>query len=223
MFKIYSFVEYTTWIYLIMYKRKCKITFICHGATIYSEDNRLFDNHNYPPINTNGKIELEKLSRWLVKRAPKVDTIYSAPSLRAMQSAKIISQEYGVDFSIIEDLKSKKNGIFNGLNFEQIEMLYPELLEQYHNDRENFVPTGGESLRIFDERIDEIIKEIVSGNQNKRLIIVAHQDIIQSAVRLTLDIPIENQTRIYVPTGSATQINYYDGWQSLVYASYVPL
>ena len=206
-----------------MYKRKCKITFICHGATIYSEDNRLFDNQNYPPINTNGKMEIEKLTKWLTKRAPKVDIIYSAPSLRAMQSAKIISNEYGMDFNILENLKSKRNGIFNGLNFEQIETLYTELLEEYHKNRADFVPTGGESLRIFDERIDEVIKEIVTLNQNKRLIIVAHQDIIQAAIRQALDIKIENQTRIYIPTGSASQINYYDNWQSLVYASYIPL
>ena len=207
----------------IMYKRKCKITFICHGATIYSEDNRLFDNHNYPPINTNGKQEMERIAHWLARRAPKVDTIYAAPSLRAMQSAKIISKEYNTDFAIIDELKSKKNGIFNGLNFEQIETLYPELLEEYHNNRADFVPTGGESLSAFDERMEAIIKEIVTKNQNKRIIIVAHPDIIQAAIKLALDIPINNQTRIYIPTGSATQINYYSEWQSLVYASYVPL
>ena len=44
-----------------MFKRKCKITFIAHGSTIYSEDNRLTDKLDYPPLNENGELELEKI------------------------------------------------------------------------------------------------------------------------------------------------------------------
>ena len=32
------------------FNRKCKITFISHGATIYSEEGRFSDNPNYPPL-----------------------------------------------------------------------------------------------------------------------------------------------------------------------------
>ena len=206
-----------------MYKRKCKITYICHGATIYSEDNRLFDNPNYPPLNTNGREEIQKLVDWLVKRAPKVDNIYSSTTLRAVQSAKIIAKAYGVVFDIVDDLTSKKNGVFNGFNFEQLESLYSDQLDMYHSDRANYAPDNGESLKDFDARIEEVIKTIVAQNVNKRVIVVAQADIIQAAIRHALDIPIENQTRIYIPTGSATQINYYSEWESLVYSSYIPL
>lgn len=206
-----------------MYKRKCKITYICHGATIYSEDNRLFDNPDYPPLNTNGREEIQRLVNWLVKRAPKVDNIYSSITLRAVQSAKIVAKAYSTVFDIVDDLTSKRNGIFNGFNFEQIEELYPEQLEQYHLDRANYSPLNGESLKDFDARVEEVIKDIVAKNLNKRVIIVAQADIIQAAIRHALDIPIENQTRIYIPTGSATQINYYSEWESLVYSAYVPL
>ena len=206
-----------------MYKRKCKITYICHGATIYSEDNRLFDNPNYPPLNSNGREEIQKLVDWLVKRAPKVDNIYSSTTLRAVQSAKIIAKAYSTVFDIVDGLTSKKNGVFNGFNFEQLETLYSEQLEQYHLDRANYAPDNGESLKDFDARIDEVIKMIVAQNVNKRVIVVAQADIIQAAIRHALDIPIERQTRIYIPTGSATQINYYSEWESLVYSSYIPL
>ena len=32
----------------MLFKRKCKITFIRHGATINTEENRFFDDENYP-------------------------------------------------------------------------------------------------------------------------------------------------------------------------------
>ena len=32
------------------FNRKCKITFICHGATIYTEEHRFSDVENYPQL-----------------------------------------------------------------------------------------------------------------------------------------------------------------------------
>ena len=36
------------------FNRKCKITFISHGATIYSEEGRFSDAGNYPPLSELG-------------------------------------------------------------------------------------------------------------------------------------------------------------------------
>ena len=42
--------------------RKCKITFICNGATIYSEDDRFTDSESYPPLSDDGVEEIYLLS-----------------------------------------------------------------------------------------------------------------------------------------------------------------
>ena len=59
-----------------MFNRKCKITFICHGATINSEEERLSDKENYPPLSDAGEEEIEKICEWLKKRGIKNDKIY---------------------------------------------------------------------------------------------------------------------------------------------------
>ena len=51
------------------------MTFIRHGATIYTETNRLSDKANYPPINEAGKNEMEAIARWIKKRGLMVDKI----------------------------------------------------------------------------------------------------------------------------------------------------
>ena len=43
------------------FDRKCKITFICHGATIYSDEFRFSDVENYPPLSDAGQEEMEKI------------------------------------------------------------------------------------------------------------------------------------------------------------------
>ena len=55
--------------------RKCKITFICNGATIYSEDDRFTDSESYPPLSDDGVEEIEKICDFLKDRGIKNDKI----------------------------------------------------------------------------------------------------------------------------------------------------
>ena len=102
---------------MLLFKRKCKITFIRHGATINTEENRLFDDETYPAINANGKLEMENISNWIKNKGLKVDKIYSSSALRTMQSARILSQICDQNFEIINGLESRKMGIWCGLSF----------------------------------------------------------------------------------------------------------
>lgn len=206
-----------------MFRRKCKVTFIAHGATINSEENRLYDDESHPPINSNGKIEIEKIAKWLKAKGLKTDKIYTCSALRCVQSARIISEILDCPYETIEELRSRKVGIWSGLTFSQIEEKYPEELKKYHNDRKNYWVKGGETTQTLNERVSIAINKIVEENIGKRIIIITHPEIIQTAVALALSVPIENQFKIYTPTGSATQISYYIYWSSLVYSAYLPL
>lgn len=206
-----------------MFKRKCKITFISHGATVYSEENRISDNENYPPINDSGQEEIEKICDWLKKRAVKNDKIYTGSSLRTVQTAHMISKVFKKDFEIIDGLHSRKYGVWGGLTFEQIENKYPQMLEQLHENPCSFCPERGEAILAFNKRISKIIKKIVEENTGNRIIIVTHPDVIQSAIGKAIQLPPQHQSKIYIKTGSATQISYFESWASLVYSGYVPL
>lgn len=207
----------------MLFKRKCKITFIRHGATINTEENRLFDDETYPAINANGKDEIEKIAYWIKNKGLKVDAIYSSSALRTIQSARIISNILEHDFSIIENLTSRKAGVWSGLSFEEIEQKYPNMLEAYHKDPEHYYPDGGETTLDLNKRVQLAINDIIENNLNKRLIIVTHGDVIQSAIANALGIPVKHQFKVYIPTGSATQISYFEDFSSLVYSAYLPI
>ena len=206
-----------------MFKRKCKITFIRHGSTIYSDENRLNDSLDYPPLNELGKIEAQNISQWVKKRSPKVDKIYSSADLKSIQTAKYIAKEYNMEFEIVENLQSRKAGLWNKLTFEQIEVKYPDILENYHNDNVNYWAEGGETTAQLANRIKNQINELISLNKGKRIIIVTNGDTIQTAISTAVGIPLEHMGRIYIPCGSATQISYYSDWSSLVYSGHVPI
>lgn len=206
-----------------MFTRKCKITFIRHGSTLYTEEGRLFDDENYPPINEDGRNEMEKISEWVKDKGLKIDKIYTSSALRTIQSARILSKKCKQDFEVLNALKSRKAGIWSGLTFDQIKEKYPQMLEQYHKDRENYWPEGGENTKNLNKRVQEILNGVIENNTGNRLIIITHAEIIQAAIANALEVPIHNQFKIHIPTGSATQISYYTDWASLVYSAQVPL
>lgn len=202
------------------FDRKCKITFICNGSTIYSEDYRLTDSENYPPLSDYGTEEIEKICEFLKKRGVKNDKIYSSPALRSTQSADMIAKLFKQDFEIVPDLHPRKCGKFNGLTFTQIEEKYPEMLEKMINNPDIPTPEDAESISNFIQRVKHTINEIIEQNQGNRIIIVTHRDVIKAAVCSALNMPDSSLHRIYIKSGSATQISYFERWASLVYCDY---
>lgn len=206
-----------------MFNRKCKITFISHGSTIHSEENRLSDNDNYPPLNESGEDEIEKICEWLKKRAIKNDVIYSSAALRATQSAQLISKVFKKDFEVLDGLHPRKRGVWSGLTFEQIEKKYPQMLEQLHENPCSYCPDKGETILEFNKRVSKVLKKIVEENIGNRIIVVTHPEVIQAAIGRAIQLLPQHQAKVYIRTGSATQISYFESWASLVYSGYIPL
>ena len=203
--------------------RKCKITFICNGASIYSEEGRLTDNELSPPLSERGQEEIEKICDFLKRRGVKNDKIYTSPSVRSVQSAAMISKLFKQDYEILEDLHTRKYGSFNGLTFEQILKNQPDAIVKLVLNPDVPVPDDAESITKFIHRIKNIIDNIIEDNIGNRIIIVTHRDIIKAAICSALNIPDATLHRIYIKSGSVTQISYYDRWASLVYCDYSPL
>ena len=205
------------------FSRKCKITYISHGATIYSEEGRFSDVLNYPQLNDAGQEEVDKITEFLRLRGIKNDKIYTSPATRTIQTAQVVAKLYKKNYEIIEDLTPRKCGAYNGLTYEQIEEKFPDDFDKLINDPSVPVPADAESLNDFVARIGSIIDKIVNENLSNRIIIVTTPDIIKAAICYALNIPASSMPKIYIKTGSATQISYFESWQSLIYSDYTPL
>ena len=205
------------------FHRKCKITFICHGATIYSEEGRFSDAENYPPLSELGVEEMETLSKYLKARGVKNDIIYTSPSIRTIQSAMMVAKVFKKDYVIVDDLKTRACGEWNGLTFSQVLKKYPEGLSKILSEPDKTTMAGAESSVEFITRVKNVIDGLGAQNIGNRIIIVTHPEVIQAAICAALDIPADKLPKIFIRTGSATQISYFDEWASLVYSDYVPL
>lgn len=205
------------------FNRKCKITFICHGATIYSEEGRISEAENYPPLSEFGVEEMEALTKYLKSRAVKNDVIYTSPAVRTRQSAMMISKLFKKDYVVVDDLTSRRLGQWNGMTVGQILEKYPDgiqdLLLHPNKNADSVVEASDE----FVARIKAVIDRLVEENVGNRIIIVTYPEVIQAAICGALEIPADKLSKIFIRTGSATQITYFEKWSSLVYSDHVPL
>ena len=113
-----------------MFKRKCKITFVSHGATVHTMDGIICDTEKYPKLNEFGEEEIEKVCRTLENRAVAYDKIYTSSSARCTQSAEIIAKLFKKKISII-DLPARKHGDWSGRSYEDLFDQYgPEVILQ---------------------------------------------------------------------------------------------
>lgn len=205
------------------FDRKCKITYISHGATIYSDEFRFSDAEHYPPLNEAGYEEVEKICEFLKLRGVKNDKIYASPSVRTVQTAEIIAKLYKKDYQIAEDLHPKPCGVWNGLTFEQVEAKSPTAFTDAFANPDKKLFGEKESTQEFVARVGDAIDKIVADNIGNRIIVVTHPEVIQAAICNAIGLPLDKMARIYIRTGSATQISYYEDWSSLKYSGYVPV
>ncbi len=205
------------------FDRKCKITFICNGTTIFSDEHRFTDSEDYPPLSEYGVEEIKKICQFLKKRGVKNDRIYCSPALRSKQSADMISKLFKQKYDIIPDLHPRKCGSFNGMTFEQIAQKNPQALEKMINSPDVPTPDDAESITDFINRVNTTLSDIVEQNGGNRIIIITHKDVIKAAICSALNMPNSSMHRIYIKSGSATQISYFERWSSLVYCDYKPL
>lgn len=198
-----------------MFKRKCKITFISHGATIHTLDGIICDTEKYPKLNEFGEEEIEKVCEYLNNRAVTYDKIYTSASARCTQSAEIIAKLFKKKITTI-DLPARNHGEWSGRS-------YQDLFEQYGPKAILEQPKGGESLEEFNKRVSDVIDKLVLENRGNRIIIVTTPDVIQSAIAKTLELTPLNQFKNLIKTGTLTQISYFEAdWSSVIYSDLMP-
>ena len=108
---------------IVMFKRKCKITFITHGATVYTLDGIVCNTEKSPKLNEFGEDEIKKVCEYLKQRGVSYDTIYSSSSARCTQSAQIIAKLFKKKTTPI-NLPARNTGDWAG-------MLYSDIFDKY--------------------------------------------------------------------------------------------
>jgi valyl-tRNA synthetase len=157
-----------------------------HGETDWNKEGRVM-GHKDIPLNKNGIAQAKRAASTLKNK--KIDLIISSDSLRARQTAEIISQITGAEVLLDKKLKERHLGEGEGMLREDFIKKYGSFY-QYEEQL-----AGGESFKELEDRIWETIQSHRRNHSHKNIVIVTHGGPIRTLLKRLKNL---NPTQMFV-------------------------
>lgn len=143
-------------------------------------------------------------------RGLKIDKIYSSPLKRALKTAEIINENFGMEIILDGDLRERSFGIWEDMTNEEIRAKYPEESEKWKNDRMNYPIQGGESTVQFYNRVAGFFDRLLKNHKEGTFLIVGHLGTIMIAIAHLLGFGVESMFRFRIDNCGITKITVND-------------
>lgn len=182
-----------------------------HGKTVGSEV-KTYKGSIDIPMSEAGIEQIKNTARFISNydKASRLSTVYCSPLSRAVKSAEIIAEAYGLTPLISPDLMERHFGIWEGMSYTEIEEKYPEEFEAWTNNPLIYSPTNGESTCEVRDRIIPALENIISRHNGESIAIVAHGGVNRIILCHILGIPLENIFRIEQSFGGVSVLEFWD-------------
>jgi broad specificity phosphatase PhoE len=143
-----------------------------HGQTAWNRE-EVFRGRADIPLNDTGRKEALLTGRYLER--VKVDSIYSSPLSRAVETAEAIARYQGKEVQISQGLIDIDFGRWQGVSHEKVKERYGDLYRQWNGTPHLVRFPRGESLEDVRERALRVIDEIVRDHADETLLMVSHR------------------------------------------------
>jgi alpha-ribazole phosphatase len=151
-----------------------RLMLIRHPATAAAGT---FCGHSDPDLSTNGEAQLIALERRL--DSERLDRLISSDLLRARRCAAALARKHRVSVEWQADLRELHFGAWEGLNWAQIERLFPEQARRWIEEFPTFTPPGAEPYACFAARVRGLATRLLAHTANTSLALVSHRGVLQ--------------------------------------------
>ncbi|NND74210.1 MAG: histidine phosphatase family protein [Ilumatobacter sp.] len=134
----------------------------------------------------------------LVRSMGPVDELISSPLQRAQQTAASFDMPFEVDDRFVE----LAYGEFEGVPHADVPS---EVWDRWREDF-RYVPPGGESLAVLDERVRGACEELVDRAADRNVVVVSHVSPMKSAVAWALGVDIGISWKCHLDHASVCRI-----------------
>jgi broad specificity phosphatase PhoE len=139
-----------------------------------------------------------------------LQAVYTSNLSRAVRSAKIIAEPYGIKPVETADLRERNFGIWEGMTFSEIKERYPEAFGAWADNPLRYSPIKGESTLEVKERIVPSLSKILDNHKGENIAVVAHGGVNRIILCHFLGIPLENIFRIEQDYAAVNIIELWD-------------
>lgn len=186
-----------------------EIHLIRHGET-EDADSRRYKGHIDVPLSDIGKEQIKRLSKYMSTAVSGCEAVYCSDLSRALKSAEIIAEPFRLEPVIMEFLRERNFGVWEGMTFDEIKGKYNDAFNAWAENPLEFGPVGGESTIEVRDRIMPAFNVIADKHRGQKIAIVSHGGVIRIILCELLGIPLENIFRIEQDFAALNVINLWD-------------
>lgn len=154
-----------------------------------------------------GLIQAERLRERL--NPQKIDVIYSSDLKRALVTAQIIVFEHNLKVTACPELREIDFGQLEGLTFDEINRLYPEVARMWMERDPGLVYPGGESLAELDKRVHQFRSHLERHNEKETILIVGHSGVLRTLLCQLMGMEPQQRWQIRLDLASLTIVETY--------------
>lgn len=189
-----------------------KIFLVRHGETSWNTEKRI-QGHIDIALNEAGLRQADATARAL--KALPLTAIYSSDLARAWQTAERIAGALNLVPNASPDLRERRYGVFEGLNYEEARASHPESYERFvRRDPEFAIPGGGESLRDIASRVTACLRALALAHVGETIVLVTHGGALDVANRFVRDKPLDHPRDFQIPNACICRLTVVgDAWQ----------
>lgn len=156
-----------------------KLLLVRHGDTKLNSAERYWGCSDVE-LSAAGLRQAERLRDRLATE--KINALYSSDLLRASVTAKIIASKHQLDVITCDELREINFGDAEGLTFDEISRLYPEVAKLREERSPKLKYPGGESLDKFANRVSKFVGRLEKHASEETILIVAHSGVLRTLV-----------------------------------------
>jgi alpha-ribazole phosphatase len=183
-----------------------RLLLVRHGNTQRNNAVRFWGKTDVA-LSARGLRQAEKLRERLATQ--KIDAIYASELSRARVTAEIIASRHSLDINTRAELNEIDFGSVEGMTFEEVGQLHPELAEVLSKWNPHPRFPGGESLDDLDQRVQKFLKGLDNQNPEETILIVAHAGTLRLMICNLLGIGLEHWRHMKVDLASLSILETY--------------
>jgi probable phosphoglycerate mutase len=133
-----------------------EIVLIRPGCTDFDQQDRIQGTLDLP-LNLRGRAEVHDLVEQL--QGHPLEAIYAPPSEPARSTAEAIAGDLGIPVKESDDLRNLDQGLWQGLQVDEVRRKYPKVFKQWEEAPETICPPNGEPVVDAIDRVRKALRK----------------------------------------------------------------
>lgn len=152
-----------------------EIFLIRHGENVANLTKEFSHRKVDYSLTAKGVLQAGQTAEELLRRAPRVDAVYTSPLKRARETGEVIAAAYALAPVVVEEFREVNVGDLEGAPVTQeIWDRHDQIIDAWRNGHPEVAFPGGENYFSLFKRFRSGLEQIIGDRDGRRMVVVGH-------------------------------------------------